>query len=360
MYKRWDQDAVLHYHGDGTDDLLPVLPRLFELNGKEFPFDRAHYAAEIRVVFGNTAKDIVERFSHTTGVMQTRESLQLAGESWVRGLRGKGMKYAEVTIAPQYHIYGDLTVEEVMASLIAGIKQGEARFPEMEVNILFAIGREVSPEEGVRLVEAAANCDRSYVVGIGLACDEAGHPPKKHIPLFRRAKDLGFKTTIHAGEWVSDEFPNKAEFEAMAPEARKEVIRTIAGRDEGKLLENVLTAIVDLGVSRIGHAIPLAYSEGMVRLVTQNNIGIEGCPGSNFTSGLIPDMQYLRIRDLLAAGVLYSLSPDDDLFLPNLQETFDLCDREYRFTEGEKIRLKRNAWLTRFGKRKYGWIRSVF
>ena len=325
---------TLHDHLDGSRAILPVLRYLFELSGKPYPFlgslNEQH--AALKKVFEDPQVNIVEKFSNTTGVMQTRDTLALAAYSYVRERGKRGFRYCEATIAPQYHVFGGLTIQEVVRALIAGIDRGEAACPGIEVNLIFTVGREVDAEEAVRLVEAAAECDRRYVVGVGLACDEAAHPPEKHKPMFMRAKKLGFKTTCHAGEWVS----TKPDYK----------------RDEKALLKNVRTALFELEVDRIGHAIPLAYDPELAAHVAKERIGVEGCPGSNLTSKLIPDTKYLRIRELLDAGVRYSLNQDDDLFMPDLLQTFALCQREYQFT-GEEIRnLEENAWRSRFGSRK--------
>lgn len=332
----WPQEVVLHDHGDGSATLLNILPRLFKISGKPFPFsvEPEIMAREVRDWF-RSDRDIVERFSVTTGVLQDPKALYFFGKNYVCRKTFLGYRYCEMTIAPQYHIFGGLTEVEVVAALIEGIKSGEMICPQTEVNILFSIGREVSPYEAVRLVNAAAECDRDYVVGIGLVCDEAAHPPEKHIAMFERAKELSFKTTCHAGEWVCGS-GQQADFH----------------RDLPGLIKNVRTAIFDLGADRIGHAIGLPYDPELMKIVVDRQIGIEGCPGSNLASGLIPDTSCLKIREMLEAGVLYSLNPDDDLFLPTLDETFQLCDGEYHFTEEEIQKLMINAWKTKFGNRK--------
>ncbi|MEK7076225.1 MAG: hypothetical protein AAB941_00995, partial [Patescibacteria group bacterium] len=238
-------------------------------------------------------------------------------------------------VAPQYHVFEGLTEKDVIEALIEGIKKGEVEFPNVEMNLLFAIGREVDSGEAVRLVNIAGECDRNYVVGIGLVCDEAVHPPEKHKAMFKQAKELGFKTTCHAGEWCHYSF-QKPDWE----------------RDRDWLLRNIRIAVYDLGVDRLGHAIPLAYDMHLIQTVLERKIGVEGCPASNLSSGLISDTKYLKIRELLKAGVLYSLNPDDDLFMPALNEVFQICNVEYGFTEEEKQKLLLNPWLTRFGNRK--------
>ena len=331
--RAWPQRVLLHDHLDGSKTLMPVLEQLHYLSGKLYPFTGfiAEQHEQVKALFNNAQINIVEKFANTTGVMQSEETLALAAESYVRARNLQGYYYCEATIAPQYHTFGGLNERQVIAALIEGIRRGEELCPYTEVNLIFAIGREVDPDEAVRLVEQAALCNRHYVVGIGLACDEAAHPPEKHIKMFRRAEELGFKTTCHAGEWVS----TKPDYE----------------RDKKALLENVKTALFKLRVDRLGHAIPLTLDKNLIDYVVKEGIGIEGCPGSNLASKLIPNTSCLGIKRLLACGVRYSLNPDDDLFLPTLDETFRLCDDEYHFDQSEKEKLIKNAWATRFGKR---------
>lgn len=332
----WPQKTILHDHLDGSRALVPVLPKLFELSGKKYPFDPlGDVHGDMAKLFKDPQIDIVQKFSNTTGVMQSRETLSLAAESYVWVRAQQGFEYCEATIAPQYFVFGGLTEKEVVEALIEGIKIGEENFPNIEVNLLFAVGREVSSEEAVRLVNIASKCDRNYVVGIGLVCDEAKDPPEKHKAMFKRAKELGFKTTCHAGEWCHYSF-QKPDYE----------------RDRDWLLRNIRIAVYDLEVDRLGHAIPLAYDIFLMDAIRERNIAIEGCPGSNLSSGLIPNTGYLKIRELLAFDINYSLNPDDDLFMPELDEVFSICDGEYCFTEEEKQKLLRNPWIARFSSRK--------
>lgn len=332
------QEVLLHDHLDGSFPLMTILPELFRLSGKEYPFKGTfeEQRAAVKAIFNDVQIDLVEKFTNTTGVMQSRETLSLAGEAYTKVRAEQGFKYCEATIAPQYHMFGGMKEKEVIGALIEGIKRAETEFPEIEVNLLFAIGREIDPERGRELIRLASECDRNYVVGVGLVCDEACFPPERHRAAFRLAKKLGLKITIHAGEWVN------------VPPAKPDPER---GRPQ--LLKNIRTAISELWADRIGHAIPLAYNEELLQYVAENRIGVELCPGSNLKSGLIPNTAYLRVGDLLKAGVLCSINPDDDLFMPDYFETLELCEKEYSFTPQELMMLGNNAWMTRFGKRKH-------
>lgn len=332
--KKLHQKVLLHDHLSGSRPMMKILEKLHQLNDKPYPFSGTleEQHEQVKALFQNPQIDMVKKFANTTGVLQTREGLTLAAETYVGERAKEGFEYCEVMVAPQYYTARGLTPKQVIDAFIVGIKISETDYPKMETNILFTIGREIDADEAVKLVEQAAECDRNYVVGIGLAGDEAAHPPEKHIKMFNRAQDLGFKTTAHAGEWVSA----KPNYE----------------RDKELLLKNIRAAIFDLKVDRLGHAIPLSKNFELMDYVAKNKIGLEGCPGCNLVSGLIPHTAYLEIRRLLARGVRYLLNSDDDLFMPSLDETFALCDAEYNFAEEEMAQLRRNAWNSRFGHRK--------
>lgn len=325
--------VVLHDHLDGSRTLLPVLPRLYELSGKPLPFGPNVDVHEgFKKIFADPQVNLVQKFFHTTGVMQTRKTLILAAEAYVIGRARQGFKYCEATIAPQYHTADGLSVPDVIDALIDGIIKGEKQYPEIEVNLIPSVGREVSPEEAVRLVNMFSVCRMDFCPGIGLVCVEPGNPPEKHIQMFKQAKKLGFKTTCHAGEWVSE-----------SPDFKK---------DLPQILKNIRTAVLELESDRIGHAMGLAYDPELTDIVAKRKVGIEGCPGSNLTSGLVESVGQLGIRELLQCGILYSLNPDDDLFMPDLIEVMRMCNDFYCFSETERKLLTHNAWISRFGNRK--------
>lgn len=336
-------DNMNHLHLDGSEGLIPIFYDLHRLSRKPFGLNpRKELKPQITQLFNNPHQGIVEVFKTTTDILQNPVTLFLATEQCVVFYARKGLKYIELTIAPQYLTRGDgiwrkgLSVKEAIEAMIEGIKSGENKAKlagnDIEANLLISVGREISSEEAVKLVNIAGECDHNYVVGIGLVCDEAGHPPEKHISMFKRAKEWGFKTTCHAGEWTTVP-PN---FEKNLP----------------SLLKNIKTAVIDLEVDRIGHATALAHDRELVKMIADKNIGIEGCPLSNLVCGAIPDLKSLKIRGLLEANVLYLLNPDDDIFMPDLDEVFQACNDVYNFTLEEKQQMRLNAWKTRFGNRK--------
>src|SRR3989344_3763757 len=101
-------DVLLHDHLDGSRALIGILPELFKLSGKPCPFNLDNMAVEVQALFKAPQVDIVSKFSNTTGLMQSRETLRLAAETYVKFRARQGFRYCEATIAPQYHVHGGL------------------------------------------------------------------------------------------------------------------------------------------------------------------------------------------------------------------------------------------------------------
>lgn len=343
-------DCLLHDHGDGARPIKRILPWLYEKNGKAIP-PGVDLGEMVKAKFDDPHGDIIEAFSHTTGLLQSEETIFEFARNHVVARAEEGILYDEVMLAPHYHLLGEFkkearshpvkSMKRVISAVVDGIKAGERERPEIEVNMVVAIGRELSVARAVRVLKALEQSDRDYVVGANLVCDESAFPPELHVPTFDYANRLEINFEFHASEWV------------RTPEQKPDFIR-----DLPKLLAN-LKVVLDLYVKsksktkkRIGHGISFPFNADLLKMAVDNEIGVTGCPGSNLQGHNIPNLKALAIRWLLVRNLLWSMNPDDDLFQPNINETFQMCDYVYNFTEQEKLKMRINAWKTRFGHRK--------
>lgn len=310
-----------HDHIDGSAGIADVVVDLYDLAGKEFPFPSLD---AWRAFFQDPHEDIVRRFSTVTSVLQTTDALTAAGYAYGRRRAREGYAYVEARFAPQYHVFGGLTIAEAVSSMRDGLMAAEKDFG-IRIMPVVCIGREADPETGV----AVAKCVLDYGgdVALDLACDEANHPPEKHLPAFALTFGSNVRRTCHAGEWV-----------AKRPDATY----------RARLLENVRTAVRVLRCHGIGHAIPLPDDPELVREVVDKGIRVEGCPLSNLSCGAVGDLRDLRIGELLDRGVLYTLNADDDLFLPAMDRVVAECGRAFGFTEAQKAALAANVFRAAF------------
>jgi adenosine deaminase len=72
----------------------------------------------------------LETFSHTVGVMQTRDALFRVAAECVEDLAADGVVYAEVRYAPEQHLDGGLGLEEIVEAVNEGFREGERRARE--------------------------------------------------------------------------------------------------------------------------------------------------------------------------------------------------------------------------------------
>lgn len=313
--------GLLHDHVDGSAAVADVIEDLYRLAGKPFPF--ASLAAWLEF-FRDPYADLVGKFSTVTGVLQTAEALERLAYAYGARRAVEGYLYVEGKFAPQYHVFGGLTQRQVVEAVRRGCARAER---ELNIRILpvVCIGRECSPDEGLAIARLALDYDGE--VALDLVCDEANHPPEKHLPAFRLTKGTRVKRECHAGEWV---LPDPAATYGQ------------------RLLENVRTAVRVLEVDGLGHAIPLVEDDELVREVADRGIRVTGCPASYVQTGLVRDACLLGIDELIDAGVRYTVNPDDDLFLPAMSEVVRVCNEAYGFGPGTWRRLADNVWDSAF------------
>ena len=64
----------------------------------------------------------LEAFAHTTAVTQTAESLTRIAREAVEDLAGDRVVYAELRIAPELHVDGGLSMQEVVDAVVEGLR----------------------------------------------------------------------------------------------------------------------------------------------------------------------------------------------------------------------------------------------
>lgn len=304
--------VTTHDHIDGSRALKRVIRHLYAMAGREFPFaDEAAWVA----FFADPHADIVAKFGTVTSVLQSREALQLAAGAYVDQRADEGFAYVEAKFAPAYHTAGGLSIKDAASTMCEALWAAAAR-RNIEVMPHLCINREATQEVGIDIAKLALSYDGAVV--LDMACDEANHPPEKHLAAYALTFDTETMRDCHAAEWT---LPSPAETYRQ------------------RLHKNLRTAIFDLRCDGVGHAITLADEDELIKHVVQERIRVSGCPLSNLTTGCIRDVRALRIDKLLDAGVIYTLNADDDLFLPDMAEVARVCDDAYAFT------AKQAQWL---------------
>ncbi|GAA1478476.1 adenosine deaminase [Nocardioides aestuarii] len=256
--------VLLHDHLDGGLRPATVLELAGEC-GHALP-DGITDAAELGRWFAAAADSgslvrYLETFDHTVGVMQTAAALTRVARECVEDLADDGVVYAEVRYAPEQHVEGGLSLDEVVAAVQTGFDEGSAGRRIVVRQLLTAMRHQARSNEIAEL--AVAWRDRG-VAGFDIAGAEAGHPPTRHLDAFEYLQRENAHFTIHAGEAFG--------------------------------LPSIWQAIQWCGADRLGHGVRIVDDitvdeDGEVRLgrlaayVRDTRIPLEMCPASNVQTG---------------------------------------------------------------------------
>src|SRR5207247_4683878 len=134
------------------------------------------------------------------------------------------------------------------------------------------------PEIAARELEALLGF-RESLVALDLAGDEVRWPASLFAAHFRRARDAGWRVTVHAGE-------------AAGP-------------------ESVWQAIRELGATRIGHGVAAASDAALLDHMLEHRIGIEANLPSNVQTSTVPGFARPPLRDFPAQALLAAIHTGD-------------------------------------------------
>jgi len=216
--------------------------------------------------------EYLKTFDLTTAVMQDAAGLRRVAKEFVEDLAADGVIYGEVRWAPEQHLGGGLSLEEVVEAVQEGIEEGE--------DAVERSGRDIRVGQ---LITAMRHADRSLeiaqlavafrgrgAVGFDIAGAEDGFPASNHRAAFDYLASHFFPVTVHAGE--------------------------AAG------LDSIRSALLDGRALRLGHGVRIAEDLDVVqqkgdevlvtfgdlaRWVRDREIPLELSPSSNLQTGAI-------------------------------------------------------------------------
>jgi adenosine deaminase len=209
----------------------------------------------------------LETFAHTCAVMQTRDALVRVAAECAEDLAADGVVYAEIRYAPEQHLEGGLSLEQVVEAVNEGFREGERRAREdgnrIRVGALLTAMRHAARSQ--EIAELANRYRDLGVVGFDIAGAEAGYPPTRHLDAFEYLKRENNHFTIHAGE----AFGLPSIWQALQ----------WCGADR---LGHGVRIIDDIRSDEHSGAITLGRLAGYVR---DKRVPLEMCPTSNLQTG---------------------------------------------------------------------------
>jgi adenosine deaminase len=180
--------------------------------------------------------------------------------------------YAEIRFAPELHLGGGLSLDEVVEAVLAGFAEGEqaaaAGGRGIVVRTLVTAMRHAARSRDI--AELAIRFRDKGVVGFDIAGAEAGYPPARHLDAFEYMRANNARFTIHAGEAFG--------------------------------IPSIHEALAFCGADRLGHGVRIVddieeFADGTARLgrlaslVRDKRIPLEMCPTSNVQTGAVASIE---------------------------------------------------------------------
>jgi len=189
-----------------------------------------------------------------------------------------GLHYTELRFSPYYMAMNHkLPVAGVVEAVIEGIREGQQHH-DIDVRLIGILSRTFGEDACLQELEGLL-AHRDGITALDLAGDELGFPGSLFLSHFNRARDAGWRITVHAGE-------------AAGP-------------------ESIWQAIRELGAERIGHGVKAAQDPELMDFLAKHQIGIESCLTSNIQTSTVGSFENHPLSVFLRHGVLASINTDD-------------------------------------------------
>ncbi|MGJ8725175.1 MAG: adenosine deaminase [Roseibacillus sp.] len=319
--------VLLHEHLDGGVRPQTVIDLAKEQGYEDLPTTDAGELADWfhRGAQRGNLPEYLEGFAHTIAVMQSRDGLARVAKEFLEDMKNDGVVYAEIRFAPVFHTGGGLTLDEVMAAVLEGLREGEKEFGVSWGLIVCAMRNFKDSEE---MAELAIKWRDEGVVGFDLAGEEAGYPPKDHIPAFQAVQRANFAITIHAGE-------------AFGPESIWQALQFCGAHRLGhgtRLMEDI--EVKEDGSLEMGR---------LARFVLDQRVPLEMCLSSNVDTGACPSIAEHPFPVLFRSGFRVFLNTDDRLMSrTEMSREFEIATEAYDMTIAELEKMTMSAAKSAF------------
>lgn len=306
--------AELHIHLEGCISPKTVLS-LIRKNKIQTEIQTLEQVEKL--FFYNEFTDFLKAFVFVSNCIQTEKDFEIITQEALANLISQSVTYVEFIFAPPIFVFlKGLDYFKILENIW---KAYEKVSNKIRMNLQIDLVRNCGEEMGFKTLELAKKSKEFNVVGINLGGDELKFPAKIFEKHFLMAKDFGFKTSCHAGEWGNS--------------------------------ESVKDAVNLLKSDRIGHGIKSIEDEKLIELLIKKEIPLEICPTSNLETKIVNSYQEHPIRKLYDKGVKITLNSDDpSFFKTNLQNEIDILFKNEIFNEKELTEILQNGFKFAFEK----------
>ena len=300
--------AELHLHLEGT--LEPELK--FELaarNGLDLPY---RSVAEMRAAYAfDDLPSFLAVYYEGMSVLQTERDFYDLAAAYFRKAASQNVVYAEVFFDPQAHTTRGIPFRTAIEGFRRAQEDAAAELG-LESRLIMCFLRDLSAESALATLEESLPYS-DWIVGVGLDSDEKGNPPVKFADVFARARDEGYRLTMHCDV------------------------------DQENSVGHIWQCVDEIGVERIDHGVNSLEDPALVRELASRGLGLTVCPISNgFVAG---GLKARELKTMLDHGMRATVNSDDPAYFPGyMNENLAAAQAEAGMTREEVVQLARNAF----------------
>lgn len=296
----------LHLHIEGTLEPSMML-NLAKKNNIEIPYKNIQEVNEA-YKFKNL-QSFLDLYYLGAKVLKTKDDFFELTWAYMLKCKEQNIVHTEIFFDPQTHIKNGINLECVISGITLAMQKAKE---ELNISsfLIACILRDESLEDGLKTLDEIYKF-KDKIISIGLDSAEVGNPPSKFAPLFKKAKDMGFKLVAHAGE------------EAGA---------------------NYIKQALELGVNRIDHGVKIEEDEDLMTFAVQNAIPLTMCPLSNLALKVFNNLKEHNAIRLFKKGLCVTINSDDPAYFGGyLYENFIALQKEFNLSKDDIKALCINA-----------------
>lgn len=305
--------AELHVHLEGT--LEPELSfALSQKNG--VALDYATPEALLAAYDFHDLPSFLAIYYKAMNVLQREEDFFELTWQYLQKAHRQHVVYAEMFFDPQAHTSRGVA----FATVIRGIRRAQEHAAAklgVETQLIMCFLRDMSAESALATLQESLPF-KDWIVGVGLDSDEKNNPPLKFAAVFRRAREAGFKLTMHCDV------------------------------NQQNTLVHIGQCLDTIGVDRIDHGVNSLEDATLCEKIRARGLGLTVCPISN--RFVVQSLTADAIRRMLELGMRATVNSDDPAyFRAYMNENLLALHEEGGLSLEEIVQLVSNsfevAWL---------------
>jgi len=299
--------AELHLHLEGTFEPA-LVHKISQRNNVPIP---ASFTTRTEGYDFHDLSSFLAIYYSNMSVLQTADDFFDLAWTYLSKVHSQNVIHVELFWDPQAHTSRGVPFSHVITGYRRAVEKAEEELG-ISALLIMCFLRDMDADSAMSTLMESLQY-RDWIVGVGLDSNERDNPPSKFASVFKRAKEEGYRLTMHCDV------------------------------DQKNSIEHIRQALEDIGVERLDHGTNIVEDPKLVEFVRLRGIGLTCCPISN--SVCCSDFKGKEIVSLLRQDVKTTINSDDPAYFRGY-----MTENVLKMTEGtdvtreELIQFQRNAF----------------